>query len=363
MPQIKKFFECLLPVSACNLKCEYCYVIQREQNKKEIPELDYSPEIIGKALTVERLGGVCFFSICGLGETFIPDYLIDIVYQLLNNGHYVNVTTNGTLSKKIRQLERIPSELLSRLQIAFSFHYLELKRLNLIDAFFENVNFVKKLGCSFLVQLNLYDNYIPHLEDIINICNERVGAPPQLVATRKEESLTKKIELMTQLSQNEYFKLGDKFQSPLFNFTMSNFNVPQKKFCYAGDWSYTLNLKTGVLKRCYASTIHQNIFKDIKKPIYSMAVGNCCSSLYCLNSSWFLSLGTIPELETPSYVELRDRAEVGWYNEDMKEFLSGKLENNNQVYSKGKKFKSNIVGVVDKLLYHGYRKAKNLKRK
>lgn len=23
MPQIKKFFECLLPVSACNLKCEY----------------------------------------------------------------------------------------------------------------------------------------------------------------------------------------------------------------------------------------------------------------------------------------------------------------------------------------------------
>lgn len=190
-----------------------------------------------------------------------------------------------------------------------------------------------------------------------------VGAPPQLVATRKEESLTKKIELMTQLSQNEYFELGDKFQSPLFNFTMSNFNVPQKKFCYAGDWSYTLNLKTGVLKRCYASTIHQNIFKDIKKPIYSMAVGNCCSSLYCLNSSWFLSLGTIPELETPSYVELRDRAEVGWYNEDMKEFLSGKLENNNQVYSKGKKFKSNIVGVVDKLLYHGYRKAKTLKRK
>lgn len=83
MDKIKKFFECLIPETVCNLRCGYCYVIQRSQNTMKVPELDYPPEIIGKALTQERLGGVCYFSICGAGETFVPDYLIEIVYELL----------------------------------------------------------------------------------------------------------------------------------------------------------------------------------------------------------------------------------------------------------------------------------------
>lgn len=185
MDKITKFFECLIPTTVCNLKCGYCYVIQREQNTMKVPELDYSPEIIGKALTKERLGGACFFSICGAGETFVPDYLIDIVYQLLKNGHYVNITTNGTLTKKMKRLSEIPVEWLDRLQIAFSFHYLELVRLNLLDSFFENIRYVKSLGCSYLVQLNLYDDYIPVLEDIKALCKKEIGAYPQVVATRK----------------------------------------------------------------------------------------------------------------------------------------------------------------------------------
>lgn len=185
----------------------YCYVVQREQNTMKVPELDYSPEIIGRALTKERLGGTCYFSICGQGETFVPDYLIEIVFQLLKNGHYVNVTTNGTLTKKMQKLETIPEDWRSRLQIAFSFHYLELKRLKLIDAFFKNIEFVKSLGCSYLVQVNLYDEYVPVLDEIKKICLENVGAYPQLVATRKEESLSKKIELMTQMTQQEYVEI------------------------------------------------------------------------------------------------------------------------------------------------------------
>ena len=83
----------------CNLKCGYCYIVQREKNTLKVPELDYSPEIIDRALTKERLGGTCYFSICGQSEIFVPDYLIEIVYQLLKNEHYVNTTTNGTLTK------------------------------------------------------------------------------------------------------------------------------------------------------------------------------------------------------------------------------------------------------------------------
>lgn len=58
---IKRFFECLIPVTVCNLKCSYCYVIQRNYRNMRLAELKYTPEHIGKCLTKERLGGECFF--------------------------------------------------------------------------------------------------------------------------------------------------------------------------------------------------------------------------------------------------------------------------------------------------------------
>lgn len=363
MDKIKKFFECLIPETVCNLKCGYCYVIQRSQNTMKVPELDYSPEIIGKALTQERLGGICYFSICGAGETFVPDYLIEIVYELLKNGHYVNITTNGTLTKKMKRLETIPEDWRGRLQIAFSFHYLELIRLNLLDVFFSNIAFVKSLGCSYLVQLNLYDEYVPVLDEIKRICLEKVGALPQIVATRKETSLTSKIELMTVYTAEEYKDFAKTFESPLFDFTMKNFNVKRREFCYAGSWTYTLNLKTGILKRCYASCIHQNIFENIDKPLMDLAVGNCCGSLFCLNSSHFMSLGVIPSIKTPSYVELRNRKEGQWYTPRMETFLSSKLNESNTEYSKPRKIISSIISAGDTMAYHCYRKLKTLKRK
>lgn len=363
MADIKRFFECLIPVTACNLKCDYCYIIQREQNTQKVPQLDYPPEVIGQALTQKRLGGICYFSICGAGETFVPDYLIDVVYQLLKNGHFVNITTNGTLTNKIRKLSDIPVNWMKRLHISFSFHYLELKRFNLIETFFSNIEFVKSLGCSYIVQVNLYDKYIPHLKEIKEICIKHTGAYPQVATTRKEESLTKKIEIMSDKSIDDYTQLGKTFESPLFDFTMKNFNIKRKEFCYAGSWAYTLNIKTGILKRCYASTIHQNIFKDIDTPIMDMAVGKECNSLFCLNSSHFMSLGVIPELSTPTYAELRNRENADWYSPEMKEFLNSKLYDVNKEYSFVKKCLSNIIGKIDKLLYRGYITIKKLKKR
>lgn len=358
MDKIVKFFECLIPETVCNLRCSYCYVVQRSQNTQELPQLDYPIETIKKALTAERLGGKCLFSICGAGETFVPDYLIDIVFILLENGHYVNVTTNGTLTNKIHKLERIPTEWRCRLHISFSFHYLELKRTNRLDVFFNNINYVKRLGCSILVQVNLCDEYLPFLKEIQEICIERVGAKPQLAATRKEYSLSKKIELMTNLSDEEYKDRGKSFDSPLFDFTMKNFNVKRREFCYAGAWTFTLNFKTGVMKRCYASSIHQNIFKDPEKPLMNMAVGICCGSLFCLNSSHFMSLGVIPTIETPTYAELRDREEAKWMTPQFKAFVSQRLYNNNKRYGYLKKMFVNCIGKVDVFVYSFYQHLK-----
>ena len=329
--RIKRFFECLMPVTACNLKCGYCYVIQRDNRKMEVPKLKYTPETIGKGLTIDRLGGVCYFSICGAGETLIPEDTIQITEQLLKNGHFVNITTNGTLSHRFDELVKLPKEHLERLHIAFSLHFNELLRLNMLEAFFDNVRKIKIAGASFVVQINLCDEYLDKWEEIKDICISKIGAPPQVAATRKENDLNTDVELMTSLSKEEYKRIGDQYESPLFEFTMKNFDVKRKEFCYAGDWSGTLNLGTGILTRCYGVE-PQDIFENLEKPIRFCAVGRC-NQLFCMNSSHFMSLGVIPDLATPSYASLRNRESAGWYTPRMKEFLDGKLINSNSEYS------------------------------
>lgn len=355
MDKIKRFIECELPLTQCNLKCEYCYVIQRDIRNKAKLNLKYSPEIIGKSFRQERWGGICYISICAYGETMIADETREIAFELLRNGHYVNITTNGTLSEKFDKFLKFPKDYLDRLHFSFSFHYLELKRLNLIDTFFENIKKVRNAGCSFVCQLNLYDGYVNHLDEIKEVCMKNIGAWPQLAATRKENNISNDIEFMTSLPLEEYVKLGESFDSPLFRYTIKNFNKRRTEFCYAGDWSFQLNLGTGVLRRCYASGVKQNIFENPDKPINFVAIGKHCNSLFCMNSSHYMSLGVIPEVKGESYAQLRNRPEANWYSDTMQNFLNGKLYNNNPIYSYRQKMKTEI--------YSWYELARNIAAK
>lgn len=361
MAKIKRFVECLLPITACNLHCSYCYVIQRNNRKMKQAQLKYTPEQIGQAMLLDRWG-VTYFSICGAGETTLQNEIADITYNILKNGHYVNITTNGTIRKRLEEIIEKAGIYVTHLHFSFSFHYLELKRLNLLDAFFDNIKMVRKAGASILVQFNLCDEYIPYLDEMERICVERVGAKPQVAATRKESKGLQKIELMTSHTQKEYEEYGRHFESPLFDFTMKNFNVKRKEFCYAGDWTGNLDLATGIMRRCYSSYIFQDIFKNPKEPLRLLAVGNHCGSSFCMNSSHFMSFGVIPSIDAPTYAELRNRKEAGWYTEEMEEFLSGKLDDSNVQYSPAKKLESNVVGYCDDFLRWGIRNAKHLKR-
>lgn len=147
----------------------------------------------------------------------------------------MNITTNGTLKNRLKQIIETNKDYIDHLRFSFSFHYLELKRLNLIENFFENINMVKNAGASILVQINLCDEYVPYLDEIKRLCIEHVGAMPQVATTRKEMEKLKEVELMTKLSKDEYVELGKSFDSPLFDFTMKNFNKKRSEFCYAGD--------------------------------------------------------------------------------------------------------------------------------
>lgn len=337
----KRFIECLLPVTICNLKCSYCYIIQENRREMKYANLQYTPEHIAKAISPDRLGGISYISICGAGETLVQNEAIDIIFEILKTGHFVNVTTNGTISRQFDTILKFLKEYLERLHISFSFHYIELKKRNLLDVFFKNVNKMKEYGASVLVQFNLTDEYVPYLDEIKKLCIDKVGALPQVCATRKEFPET---SLFTDLSKAEYLDKGKNFASPLFEFTMNNFNKKIKDFCYAGDWSGVLNLATGELRKCYGCFDSQNIFEDLNKPINFEAIGKHCKLPYCINSSHFLSLGTIPSRQTPSYYMLRNREKGEWYSNRMSNFLNHKLQEINAQYSILKKLKINFKG-------------------
>ena len=59
MAQIKRFLECLIPVTVCNLECPYCYIIQEDRRKMCLAEMPYTPEQIAYAGPA-GLGGCVF---------------------------------------------------------------------------------------------------------------------------------------------------------------------------------------------------------------------------------------------------------------------------------------------------------------
>jgi len=357
---IKCFFECLIPETVCNLNCTYCYVAQENRRTMKIAEMKYTPQHIGKCLTVKRLGGVCFFSICGAGETLMQPETIEISYELLKQGHFVNITTNGTLTKKFEELKKFPKEYLERLHFSFSLHYLELKKMNLLEIFFANIKLVHDLGCSYMVQINLCDEYIPYIDEIKSVCLKNVGALPQVAATRKEiKGSTKNVELYTNLTLDEYVEIGKSFDSPLFNYTMKNFKKKRKEFCYAGERSFSLNLSDGKLKKCYCDQFAQYIFDNPNSEIRFEAIGKNCDEIYCFNSSHFMSLGVIDNDDAETYCSLRDRNGKGWFNSKTKEFLSHKLNENNVSYGLVKR---NIITLKIKFMFTFAKIKKKLKR-
>ena len=129
METLKRFIDIYIPVTSCNLKCHYCYIAKSCRRGIATPKLNYTPEYIGKALSKERLGGTVLFNMCAWGETMLMPELVDIVREILKQGHYIWIVTNGLITKRFDEmLEQYPREYLERLAFKFSFHYLELQQ-------------------------------------------------------------------------------------------------------------------------------------------------------------------------------------------------------------------------------------------
>lgn len=343
MDKLKRFIDCYIDTETCNLQCHYCYIALLGRFKKKLVKFEHSPEEIRKALSKERLGGTCLLNFCAGGETLLAEDVIPVIRALLEEGHYIMVVTNGTMTQRFEELAKFPKELLERLFFKFSFHYLELKRLNFMEKYFANVKMMERAGCSYTVEITPSDELIPYIPEIQQVCEEKLGTLCHITIARDDRN--KKIEILSKKNFEEYKKIWGVFNSDLFKFKSTIFYKKRKEFCYAGDWSIYVNLSTGDTKQCYCGRELDNIYKNIEKPLKFEAIGCNCSQPHCYNGHAFLALGDIPELETPTYAELRNRVNKNngkeWLNPKMKAFMSQKLYDNNPEYTEKEKKKIN----------------------
>ena len=336
---MKRFIDIHVPVTTCNLHCHYCYVMQENMRGAKPTPFSYSPEYIGRALSVKRLGGLCHFNMCGLGETLIPPQIVDIIDQILRQGHYIMVVTNGLLTERFREVEtKVPPERRKRLGFKFSFHYLELIRTGQLARFFENVRYARKIGCSISVEVTPNDELEPYIGELQRITRQEAGALCHLTVPRTEDDAA--IPLLSKHSSEEFRRIWSVFGSALFDFKFSTWGIKRKEYCYAGMWSGLLNIGDGTFESCYGQRIIQNIFQNLDRPIEFVPVGCHCKMPHCYNSHSFLTLGDIPELPACTYAEVRNRVcadGTEWLTPEMKAFLSQKLVDANGESGRAKK--------------------------
>lgn len=345
---MKRFIECYVPISACNMRCKYCYVTQNEwwNAKKE----DFSfVKNIKKAFSQERLGGTCMINMCATGETLLYTEVLDIVRGILDNGHYVMLVTNGTLTERFQTVCEWPEEIKSHMFFKISFHYLELKRIGKLETYFDNIRMLHQNGVSFTVELTPDDSYLPYIDEIKEVCNKELGALCHITVCRDETKTG--YPLMTSLSRDEYEKVWSEFDSDLFRYKYSIFEKKRTEFCYAGLWSMVVDLKSGNYQQCYKGKRLGNIY-DFSKPLKFCAIGHHCREGHCFYGHAFLGFGLIPGVDTVDFADMRNRDQgivAPWLSPEMEAFMRTRLYDSNEALTDTEKRIADIKSISPKM--------------
>lgn len=331
MDKVKKCFMFRIPMSICNFRCSYCYLAQRPLHYQGVqPEMKFTPAQVRRALSKERIGGVVFMNFCADGETLLTKDLDLYVKELVEEGHYAEVVTNLTRTAALEKYLSWDKDLLKRLEFKCSFHYLELKKKNLLDVFAENVKRVWAAGASANIEITPDDSLIPYIDEVKAYSLKHFGALPHLTIARDDR--TAGIDYLTNLSQEEYDKTWGQFESGFWQFKKSVFGVRQTDFCYAGSWGYYVDLTTGEATQCYCGRHLGNLFAHPEKPLPDKPIGKC-EIAHCYNGHAFLTLGYIPRKYATCYGNIRDRIRLDgthWLQPDLLAFFNTKLEESNR---------------------------------
>ena len=334
MDRISKFVTCLIPVHACNFRCQYCYLSHHSDQDVYgggIRPFGAPSKAIVAYFSKDRMDGPCYFNLCAPGETMMHPELIEFVSCLTLEGHYADIVTNGTLSSRFDELiSNLDSNQKKHLFIKFSFHYLELKKRGRLNLFLDNVEKIKRSGISYSIEITPHDELVPYIDEIKAFSVEHFGAFPHVTVARNEG--TKEIALLTNYSREKYRTIWSSFNSPLFDFKFSIFNEKRNEFCYAGMWSLAVDMETGIYRQCYGGE-ELGSFNDGSNRVIFRPIGKCRLP-HCFNGHAFLACGDIPELDTPTYAEERDRVTKDgehWFGIEMRGFFSTKLMDSNKV--------------------------------
>lgn len=331
--RIHRFLDInLVGTTSCNFHCEYCYVWRRLGFHGENRLSNHSVSELCEGLSAKRTGGVCFINMCARGETLLADEIVEFTRGLLQEGHYVSIVTNATITKRIEEILCFPQELLRRLFFKISFHYKELKKLSLFAVFWNNVEMIKKSECSFTLEVTPGDGTEQYIDEIKEMCREKMeGTLPHISFTR--DSTKKGYDLLSDHSVDEYKTIWGQFHSPMFDLKSRWYGENMKTYtCYAGAWSYLVNAMTGDIKACYQREPIGNIFDQEMEIFPVETVGRECGISYCFNNHAFLAWGCVPEIECASYLDMRDRISCNgrhWVKEPVYSFMGQKLSENN----------------------------------
>ena len=363
MESIKRLLLCHVPVTSCNLRCSYCYITKQRKWDTELTHFTHTANEIAYALNKTRMGGPCLINLCGGGETLLPPEMTGIIAALLDEGHYLEVVTNGTISKRINEIVQLPRENLKHLCFKFSFHYLELLRLGLLDSYIENIKKIRNAGCSFTIEMTPYDELEQHIEDIKKFLLDRLGGLCQLTVVRND--LDSRIPIDTQHDTAEYFNIWSGFSSKMFDYKQKIYGVKRKEFCYAGLWSLNIRLGDGTYSKCYSTPVSGNIFTNPDKPLSLKAIGHCPVA-YCYNGHAHLTLGLIPEIDDRNYSEMRNIKFLDGTDSlsyEVSNFFKTKLKFSNIEIPRFKQKKIYLLSWLKNLIYKSEMRFKNLIRR
>lgn len=338
MESIKKIILFRIPMSVCNFRCHYCYLAQREESYQGIqPEMRYSPKQVRQAMSIERLGGQAYMNFCADGETLLVKDLDAYIKELVEEGHYVEIVSNMTITKALDKIINWDRSLLTHIEFKCSFHYLELKRRNLLTTFADNVNRAWNAGASINIEVTPSDELIPYIEEMKTFSLEHFGALPHLTIARNDR--TDSIDYLTNLPMSEYDKVWGQFDSDFWRYKKTIFGVHQEQYCYAGLWSLYVDLTTGESMPCYCGRTLKNVFENPDEPIDYQPIGNCPIA-HCYNGHALLTLGVIPQSTSVCYGNIRDRTRqdgTHWLQPELKSFFNTKLVTTNRELSSWEK--------------------------
>ena len=333
--RIHKFIDLNMHgTTICNFHCDYCYVWRQFGFENSAILSNHTIKEIRNGLSVEKTGGICFLNMCARGETLLSKDIVELIYELLDEGHYVSVVTNGTITKNIKRILDFPEKFQQRFFFKLSFHFLELEKRKLLDVFWENVELIKHSKCSYTIEITPFDGLVDKIPEIKNMFLERAsGAMPHISYAR--DSTKKDYDLLSDYSLNEYNKIWGQFGSKMFDLKSRHYGEKVKEYCHAGEWSYLVNILTGDIKPCYRQDVIGNIYDTNFKKFPSCPVGCDCHLAYCFNNHAFMAWGDIPNIKDYTYLQMRDREDVDgnhWVKEPMRNFMSDKLYDTNYEY-------------------------------